>query len=316
MKKINFQNNITKVNKTTFDEFQNNIEESCVIVSPTEPTTNEKVWIQKGKNLFNKDTALIGFWVKNGQPEYTPDKLTNVLSDYISVKPNTTYTISGCIIGLWTCVYSYNENKTYYDEIAYTNTSEILTFTTGENDYYIRVAFGEGLPNIDLIQIEEGSTATEYEAYVDKKINIDGVEFLDVEKANAQQNYSRGEQVIGTWIDGKPIYRKVIATTMPSTISETGTGFETLLMYSNDIDKIWLNLGKSFIHREKTTTEIPALYVPLVYLTSLEGSYVRTNIQARYVENTYQYFAYINSNYITMAGRTVYLTIEYTKTTD
>ena len=32
---------------------------------------------------------------------------------------------------------------------------------------------------------------------------------MDVEKVNAQQNYSTGEQIIGTWIDGKPIYRKV-----------------------------------------------------------------------------------------------------------
>lgn len=170
--------------KRTIDYVNNDLEK--IKVSPTEPTTNEKVWIQKGKNLFNKNTALIGFWVKNGQPEYTSDKLTNVLSSYIKVKPNTTYTISGCIIGLWTCVYSYNENKTYYDEIAYTNTSEILTFTTGENDYYIRVAFGEGLPTIDLMQIEQGSTATEYEEYAEKKIwckndNGEFEEFINAE---------------------------------------------------------------------------------------------------------------------------------------
>lgn len=29
--------------------------------------------------------------------------------------------------------------------------------------------------------------------------------------------YSTSEQVVGTWIDGKPIYRKVIETTTPST---------------------------------------------------------------------------------------------------
>ena len=54
MKRINFQNGITKVNEDTFNEFQKNIEESTVIVSATEPTTGEKVWIQKGKNLVNQ----------------------------------------------------------------------------------------------------------------------------------------------------------------------------------------------------------------------------------------------------------------------
>lgn len=32
----------------------------------------------------------------------------------------------------------------------------------------------------------------------------------DVEKINKKLGYSSKEQVVGTWIDGKPIYRKVI----------------------------------------------------------------------------------------------------------
>lgn len=50
MKRIDFQNDITKVNDETFNAFQNNIEESAVIVSPTTPTTNEKVWFKKDSN--------------------------------------------------------------------------------------------------------------------------------------------------------------------------------------------------------------------------------------------------------------------------
>lgn len=202
MKKKEFQNlpsTETPITAENLNEMQDNIEESCVIVSPTEPTTNEKVWIQKGKNLFNKNTALIGFWVKNGQPEYTPDKLTNVFSDYISVKPNTTYTVSGYVLGeKWVCVEGYNKNKIWNKLITETNTLETLTFTTGENDYYIRVAFSEGLPNIDLIQIEQGSTATEYEAYTDKKIlckndNGEYEEFINVENVPSIRKISASE---------------------------------------------------------------------------------------------------------------------------
>lgn len=36
------------------------------------------------------------------------------------------------------------------------------------------------------------------------------------------QNYSTTEQVIGTWIDGKPLYRKVIQlTTLPNNTTKT-----------------------------------------------------------------------------------------------
>jgi hypothetical protein len=53
MNKINFQNGITPLNDTNLNQMQANMEKAGVVVSPTEPTTNEKVWIQKGKNLFN-----------------------------------------------------------------------------------------------------------------------------------------------------------------------------------------------------------------------------------------------------------------------
>ena len=64
--------------------------------------------------------------------------------------------------------------------------------------------------------LEAGDTSTAYEPYVEKKIytkndNGNYEEFLNVEKTNNLQNYSTEEQVIGTWIDGKPIYRKVVS---------------------------------------------------------------------------------------------------------
>ena len=55
MDRINFQNNVTKLDKEMFDTFQNNIEKSAVVVSTTQPTTSEKVWFKKGKNKFNSD---------------------------------------------------------------------------------------------------------------------------------------------------------------------------------------------------------------------------------------------------------------------
>lgn len=55
MKKKNFQdlpNTDTPIKASTLNEMQSNIEESCVEVSPTQPETGEKVWIDNENNII------------------------------------------------------------------------------------------------------------------------------------------------------------------------------------------------------------------------------------------------------------------------
>ena len=42
------------------------------------------------------------------------------------------------------------------------------------------------------------------------------------------ENYSTSEQRIGTWIDGKPIYRKVITGTVSSATEDVSSGISNL----------------------------------------------------------------------------------------
>jgi hypothetical protein len=75
------------------------------------------------------------------------------------------------------------------------------TFTITETGYYyLRVDFNNQGETYSYwnFQVEEGSAKTE---------------FAEAKEFNNQQNYSTSEQKIGTWIDGKPLYRKVIVTT-------------------------------------------------------------------------------------------------------
>ena len=97
MKRINFQNGITKVNDETFNAFQNNIEESAVIVSPTEPTTNEKVWLKKDSVLGDKIFCKTENNTENNWEEF---KLLNdtgwidmsayINTDYFAPRPEVT----------------------------------------------------------------------------------------------------------------------------------------------------------------------------------------------------------------------------------
>ena len=136
-----------------------------------------KVYGGCGKNLFDKDNAtyLIGYFTKNVTDITTH---ANARTIYIPCKPNTTYTIS--------------RNTSYSNfHFGYTTTfpatgvavsgaissaSTSLTLTTGANAKYL-VSYiyngysEEGTENawntiIGGIQIEEGTSATDYEPYI------------------------------------------------------------------------------------------------------------------------------------------------------
>lgn len=73
----------------------------------------------------------------------------------------------------------------------------------------------------------------------DKQLSYEGLKhilsklksFLEI------KNYSETEQVIGTWVDGRPLYRMVLDATLPdvalvdTTIANIGLGKETIHLY-------------------------------------------------------------------------------------
>lgn len=145
-----------------------------LIVSSTEPTglNRKKVWMQKGKNLFNKNKKFLNAWI-NGKGNIASYENQNVVSELIPCKPNTKYTVSGYPENAFVKVASYNKNRKYINVLIDIQSSETKqTFTTGDNDYFIRVGCGDSLTVIDTIQLEQGSTATEYEEYIEPKIYI------------------------------------------------------------------------------------------------------------------------------------------------
>jgi len=102
-------------------------------------------------------------------------------------------------------------------------------------------------------------------------------------------NYSTNEKVIGTWIDGKPLYQKTIVATTISWGTATPHGISSIKEIV-DIDcTLWTNLG--------------------AYSLGRGGSIdIMVNI------TTTDYF--INCTYNSFTSKKAYLTIKYTKTTD
>lgn len=140
------------------------------------------------KNKFNKYSILKGYELQStdGSATANPDWF---VSDYIEVEPNEIYSLSGNRT-LGTTNAFYDANKNYLGYVSVLKG----TITSLANTKYMRLN-GRLNELENDIQLEKGPVATDY---------VEHKEFSN------KQVYSTSEQVIGTWIDGKPLYRKTI----------------------------------------------------------------------------------------------------------
>lgn len=131
----------------------------------------------------------------------------------------------------------------------------------------------------------------------DTPINDDNLNH-NFKELDERTNYSTEEKVVGTWINGKPLYRKSI--TFTSTISSN-----SLMTKAHNISNVDFIRIKEFILSETTGTTYS---LPLVgysgNLTDKTYAYVNKN----------NIYAYSNGGW--GAAWTKIVVLEYTKTTD
>lgn len=124
---------------------------------------------------------------------------------------------------------------------------------------------------------------------------------IDLEGLSTLAGYSSNETLTeNRWIDGKPIYRKVITYTMSTTPTDdlnisTGVADGELAWISNfkQVDSTYVS-GDSYTYYVSDTSE-NRLYC------SKNGSTI---------------YVMLSDNNTSLAGRTLYITLEYTKTSD
>lgn len=160
-----------------------NYEEDKIIVSSTEPTgiDRKKVWIKKGKNLFDKNNYnLYKGFIQGNTLRFVDSNLAYTV--YLKVKPNTTYTISREVInstlsiGIGEEIPVNGNIVNGYNSYAHQTSA---TVTTGKRDnyLYIYLLWNENVTVtitdiLESLQVEQGSTATEYEPYIEKEIYV------------------------------------------------------------------------------------------------------------------------------------------------
>lgn len=155
------------------------------VVSATEPQGDErlKVWIQKGKNWFNKnDLKITNAW----QVTYTIDENKDInikvsqTGGVCFVGTNSTYLKAGTYTFSATTTGQLSEIRVYNakdNSQILTNSSNSFTLTLEEDAmiYFQFYVFSTSLSNslkVSEIQIEQGTGKTSYEAYIEPALYV------------------------------------------------------------------------------------------------------------------------------------------------
>lgn len=116
-----------------------------------------------------------------------------------------------------------------------------------------------------------------------------------------QEVYSTEEVRIGTWIDGKPLYRKVVQFTTPSTVNTYP------LVANTGLDGIYL------VSIFGATTDIYGSKISIPFVLHSSSTDIRTVMVNTNSSGSELYASVSNSVF---ANRQAHVVLEYTKTTD
>lgn len=228
------------------------------------------------KNIFDKKLLV--------NPQKNPVK-------YLAIKgkPNTQYTFSSNIpksfdnTGAYIFAGSGKTNSNSTDSGGVWK-GQTRTFTS-DNEGYISLGYriDENISSLNdyWYQIEPGPVATDY------------VEHKEFENKDV---YSTNEQVIGTWINGKPLYRKTISIKTPNTTNNTE-------VYSFDTNFIIKNYY-GFVTISESSQLLPINF----YFTN------EYNVATYIIKNTGKINMKVGS--ISYTNQQATISLEYTKTTD
>ena len=196
-------------------------------------------------------------------------------------------------------VYLKHWEKTGTEPTAYTeipsknitiseNTFEIVDYLIGsafdyKKSYYVKVYVQDGFYSSEPLTLNillGKPTWSEFKDRVDFiKATIQGKEVAT--KDDTKQNYSTEEQVVGTWIDNKPIYRKILNIGSYSFVSGENTfehnitNFETLI--DMKIRNAWVGNNRQYLWWEdyrSITMDTSKIYISTANASSFKNMFI------------------------------------------
>ena len=138
---------------------------------------NKTTFIRQSKNLFNKNTANIDYYLAPADGSLR-ESTTYVTSDYIKVNPNETLTLNKK-----QSIAFYKEDLSFRSFIpsdVYGTPGDPYTFTTPNDASYLRFTLLKN--DINSVQLELGNSVTDYEDHrieLDDEIETNGEKIKD-----------------------------------------------------------------------------------------------------------------------------------------
>lgn len=145
-----------------------------VEVSSTEPTNGKDIWVQVGKNLFDK-TKIISNLSPTSDGGFT--NFSGCYTSYVKVEPGMVYMVSSNVNRPW--VFNFAKGIPAVGVVATPwNVANGTAFQVTVPDGFEYISFrhldtSEGEDNVSQdIQVEQGEFKTDYEPYMPKKIYV------------------------------------------------------------------------------------------------------------------------------------------------
>lgn len=165
--------------------------------------TPDKVsFIRAGKNVFNKFDVVDGRLASAGN--LIPND-TDKTSNYTLIDPNTTYITNKSI---WCAQYDENKEFVKWDFVPLGN-----VLKTEPNTVYIRISTRN--ENVESLQVEKGTTITDYEPYTNTLVDVEYDEVVKARKSDAKAKTflyikDRFEEIERDIISLEPIDKEVV----------------------------------------------------------------------------------------------------------
>ena len=254
------------------------------------PTDNLISQIKNQEDIDKVVQAMVE--AKNSNDIYPPSFLVhfsdgNVLFHLRSSPTTNTGYKSYSYIGTLETYGNPNSRKVYTMSIT-VNGIGYMESTPALNGSYIGVRLYREDKALNVNNTTEFTPTADYHPATKKYVD---------DTVAAVNAYSTEETVVGTWVDGKPIYRRVVI------VDDIGVSPNMTIPYDFDIstvDRIWIDETAAFAANDYESFAISSYYEGDVWIKAWVNKNVGLRLRCS----------------IDLPGYSAYITLNYTKTTD
>lgn len=246
---------------------------------------------------YSEEERVVGCWT-DGKPMY--ERTVSITIDVPS--QNTILYFTGDYIAdnieYITIIRSFTNNSVSYGSSGYINSSNKRTQFYIDNGYIRACSDRTVDTGVWRIVVQYTKSTDLPNSFKPSMLNIKSIV--------PQHNYSTEEKIVGTWIDGKPIYEK--------TINAGHIGLAHGQLIEHNIDNIGTVIHGNVIFKDDADSTMPFTAISELngFLTNSNSNHASLGFRV----NTKYIMVMGGNTWAQNDGRTVYIILQYTKTTD